>query len=497
MSTKPHAPTIAGPYVVSVLMIVGVFLLVRLPSLLALPLFNDEAIYLRRAVRFPGMLRDTLEDGKLIQELVLAAILRLPFDELVLGRLVSVLSGLGTLVALVYAGRVLQSPRAGLIAAALYVMAPLLVLHDLLAIPDSLLTFISIFVITASFRWATRERTGRREAALLGVLIGFAAMVKLTAVFLFWLPVLAVLTLTPRAQWPARLALLRTALIALLACMALLSPWHYGGRELHKAEFHTLPGRVGQLIENTKMSAHSLLLYLPAPLLMIVALAWMHRRRPPTNKVVFWLVLSSGAFIVTFLVAGATIFPRYLLPAYPLLLLASALYADRAWQEGRALQRTLVAAALTLALAWNGFFAYQLWRDPLHAPLAPSDRQWYLGSWTAGYGLPELHSWLAEQATSAAPITVVLHDRQRLIHIGTDLRLREYDDIQLVTIDLVQDDALAQLDALARRRRVFIPIDEEERVAFAFESRFERAALKQTYPNPLGTMQFLVYEYTR
>jgi 4-amino-4-deoxy-L-arabinose transferase-like glycosyltransferase len=367
-------------------MIVGAFLLMRLPSLLALPLFNDEAVYLRRAVLFPGMLTDTLEDGKLIQELLLAAILRLPFDELVLGRLVSILSGLGTLLALAYAGRVLRSPRAGLIAAALSALAPLLVLHDVMAIPDSLLTFISVLVIIATFRWATRERPARRETALLGVLIGVAVMVKLTAVFLFWLPVLAVLTLRPRAQWPMRLALLRTALIALLVCIALLSPWHYGGRELHKAEFRTLPERVERLIQNAEMSVHSLLLYLPAPLLAIVALAWAYRRKPSTNKVVFWLVLSGGAFIGTLLVVGATVYPRYLMPAYPLLLLAGALCADRAWQERRALHRTLVAAALTLALAWNSFFACQLWRDPLHAPLAPSNRHWYLGSWTAGYG---------------------------------------------------------------------------------------------------------------
>jgi hypothetical protein len=111
--------------------------------------------------------------------------------------------------------------------------------------------------------------------------------------------------------------------------------------------------------------------------------------------------------------------------------------------------------------------------------------------------LPELHCWLAEQATASAPITVVLHNQPRLIHLSTDLRLREHDGIQLVTLDLTHNDAMAQLDALARHQRVFIPIDEEERVAFAFETRFERAALRRIYLNPLGTMQFLVYEYAR
>ncbi len=87
------------------------YLLLRLPGLMALPLFNDEAVYLLRAQRFPQMLAQsplgsgTLPDGKLLQELALAALVYLPGDPLLPARLLSVACGLGTLAALMICGR--------------------------------------------------------------------------------------------------------------------------------------------------------------------------------------------------------------------------------------------------------------------------------------------------------------------------------------------------------------------------------------------------------
>lgn len=90
------------------LLLCMVFLATRLPGLLTLPLFNDEAIYLYRAQQFPAQLQFTIHDGKLIHELFLAALARCPWDPLLTGRLLSVLCGWLTVVGLWLSGRVIN-----------------------------------------------------------------------------------------------------------------------------------------------------------------------------------------------------------------------------------------------------------------------------------------------------------------------------------------------------------------------------------------------------
>ncbi len=49
----------------ALLLLCILFLTMRLPGLLAPPLFNDEAVYLLRAQHFPAQFLFTIRDGKL------------------------------------------------------------------------------------------------------------------------------------------------------------------------------------------------------------------------------------------------------------------------------------------------------------------------------------------------------------------------------------------------------------------------------------------------
>ncbi|HEX9439856.1 MAG TPA: hypothetical protein VF909_09250, partial [Roseiflexaceae bacterium] len=127
-----------------------IYLLARLPALLVMPLFNDEAVYILRAQAFPALLSDTLGDGKLLQEVFLAALMRLPGDPLILSRLLSIACGLATLGGLLLLGRALDQPEAGWLAGLLYAGAPIAALHDRLGLPDSMLTSVACFVMLGS-----------------------------------------------------------------------------------------------------------------------------------------------------------------------------------------------------------------------------------------------------------------------------------------------------------------------------------------------------------
>src|SRR5262249_30234051 len=130
------------------------YLLARLPNLLSIPLSHDEAVYMLRATKFPAMLWWTLGEGKFLQELLLAAMVRIPGDPLLFSRLVSVASGLGTLAVILLIARSLGRPLAGIIAGVLYVGAPMAALHDRLAMSDSLLTLVACLVLWASIDYA-------------------------------------------------------------------------------------------------------------------------------------------------------------------------------------------------------------------------------------------------------------------------------------------------------------------------------------------------------
>src|SRR5205085_5295464 len=66
-------------------------------------------------------------------------------------------------------------------AAALYVVAPIALIHDRMALYDSLVTTTALLVLWATLAWA--EQPSWQRSALLGAAIGAALLTKLSALF--------------------------------------------------------------------------------------------------------------------------------------------------------------------------------------------------------------------------------------------------------------------------------------------------------------------------
>jgi hypothetical protein len=219
----------------ALLLLCILFLTTRLPGLMAIPLFNDEAVYLSRAQHFPDQFLSTIHDGKLIHELLLAVLAHLPLDPLVSGRLLSVACGWLTVIGLWLSGKIVADQRAGILAGLLYICSPLAIVHDLLAIPDAMLTSVASFVLALSLRLNQMSNPHRWHAAGVGALVALASLVKLSGVFLFALPALTMLMRTmPPEQRHRRWEMVRTALIVTLLAPAAFAPFNYGGAESHK-----------------------------------------------------------------------------------------------------------------------------------------------------------------------------------------------------------------------------------------------------------------------
>lgn len=475
------------------------YLLARLPQLLSVPLFNDEAVYLLRAQRFPAMLSSTIRDGKLLQELGLAALAQLPGDPLLWSRLLSIGCGLGTLIALLLLGRALDRPAAGILAGILYAGAPLVLLHDRLGLPDSMLTCAAGYVTLASVRFARAPDPSRARALAIGLLICLAALAKLPGLFLCYVPILAALTLPDSwADARRRLHLLRAPAMVVLACLAALLFLQYGIYELHKTEGGAPAERLGVMVRYAGMFGEWLAAYLPAPLLILplVALALRRRVETPARRAIVFLLACGLALPAIFLLLGTVLYPRYLAPAWPALLLASAIAAIELWQL-RGLMRGVSAIALGLALAWDGAFAVQIQRSPPSAPLVAIDRTQYLETWTAGYNIPEIIAMLERLAAEPGGIQLLNHYQPRLIHLAPEVYLGQDPRVAMLSLNLQSADAPDRVRQLAAERPVYLLLDEQEQQAFDFPRRFPQARLLRTFENPLGTMRFYLYQQSR
>lgn len=469
------------------------FLTTRLPGLLALPLFNDEAVYLYRAQHFPAQLQFTIHDGKLIHELFLAALARLPWDPLLTGRLLSVLCGGLAVVGLWLSGRVIANPTAGMVAGLLYIFSPQAIIHDRLAIPDAMLGSVASFLLAASLRLTVIPQPNRWHAAGVGALAALAALVKLPGLFLFALPALIIITqpATPDDRHQ-RWALLRTAMIMTLIGIAAFAPFNYGGAESRKVGATDLALQIERLAENIRQIGAWTAMTLPLPTL---ALAGLGLSLPQTRRMLLILIAAAILFCLALAVIGSVLYPRYILPAWPMWLLAAGLGARQVLLSSRVVRGAGIVVAL-IPMVWGFTFNLQYAREPARAWLSAVDRRQYIESWSAGYNLPDIYATLNAIAADKDGIMIVSPVHERVVHSGPKIYLRNERRISFTDIDFRHTNARAMINDIAAHHPVFVTLDAQEVVAFDIERRFPELKPVREWRNPYSTMAFYLYVWS-
>lgn len=174
-------------------LLVVLYLFSRFYSILALPIFTDEAIYIRWAQiakQDANWRFISLTDGKQPMFIWLMMIsLRFIQDPLLAGRVVSVGAGLLTLIGMYFLGReAFKSSKIGLISSASYVVFPMSLVYDRMALYDSL---VGAFAVWGLHLIILLVRTIRLDVALiLGMVIGGGVLTKTNAFFnIYLLPV--------------------------------------------------------------------------------------------------------------------------------------------------------------------------------------------------------------------------------------------------------------------------------------------------------------------
>ena len=378
----------------------------RVPSLRALPIFCDEAIYLHgaRILRqdpFRHLWISLLDRTPPVHVWLLALFLPLARDPVLAGRLFSVIASVLTIPALYALCRSLDgsgSRAPAFLTCALYAASPLFVLHDRMARVESLFVLEMSIVAWLSVRLAAAARHGRpivSRALGLGAALGLAMLTRQAVSYALGFVAAAAWFVPAPPQGGSRrsfgrfvgaLALAGTVALALWVPMLLAKDGPpLSTRILAIEAVHDPASAEGLLAVTRENAAHTLswlLLYLTPPVAVLCALG------------AAWLALSGRGRLSGFLAAWAAFLllpmlplanafvPRYLLPAAVPLLVAGGFALEGMTRRASA---PIAVAVTAVILAWPLTDTCRQLADWKSQRLAEVDRWQFVSGWAAGY----------------------------------------------------------------------------------------------------------------
>lgn len=368
--------------------------------LTALPVFADEAIYIRwsqliiddwqRYLFYP------MNDGKtpLLMWLMIPGLLIFN-DQLWAARLLSVLVGAGTVSLTYLLVRQLKLPRkTALFASLLVSITPFTFFYHRLALTDSLL----LFNLLASYYFALRLAERPRWTNVLGVAVFFWLSLMSKTPALLFLPIFYLTgLLLPKPTWAKifthSIWLSLGLLVAGLAFYSLRIVPLFGqlfavGGNFLQDRNDLLSSRIIDIVTyNARFFCQQLLVYLGPILLLAWPFAKTHRR---TQLV---LLASAGLFLLPLILLGKVIYPRYILPSSIFLIISAAVTLG-SWQS----KTYLRYLALFFTSAYSLFFIFTAYFQPDRLSLSATDREQFLEEWSSGHGIREASQIIIEMA---------------------------------------------------------------------------------------------------
>ncbi|MBI4058856.1 glycosyltransferase family 39 protein [Candidatus Microgenomates bacterium] len=385
--------------------IILLYFFLRIVNLTILPVFVDEAIYIRWAqvMRNEPTLRFLpLSDGK--QPLFMWSIIplfKLFSDPLVAGRMVSVAAGFATLIGIFALTLYLfRSRKTALVASLIYAISPFTVLFDRMALVDSMLAMFGVWTL---FFGILTVRTLRLDFAMLaGFALGGALITKSPALFFsLLLPVSLLL-----AKWPKKNSQRLYQLIKIILLFIVIYGLAYGIYNILRLgpNFNLIATRnQDYVLPLSHLWTNSLDPFMPhidrakewlwilGPNIFLIGVLFgiligLKNNLRKTLLVVLW-----AAVPIVVQAEFAKVFTaRYMFFSLPFLAILTAI----PFLVKNKIAKFLSLAALLIFIGQALWINYRLVTNPETAPLPQSERSGYLEEWTAGTGIREIADFI-------------------------------------------------------------------------------------------------------
>lgn len=388
--------------------IIVLFLILRLLNLTILPVFCDEAIYIRWAqiMRSEPTLRFLpLSDGKqpLFMWLTIP-FLKLFSDPLFAGRLVSVLAGLGSLVGIFFLSwSLFKSKKAAFFSSLIYAVLPYSVFFDRMALVDSLLNCLGIWTLFLSVLLIKYQRTDL--AMVGGMILGAALITKSPALFFALLfPLSLILVSFKKLNLIYLGKIFGLWLIVYFFAFLIYNILRVGPNfqmiALRNKDYvFTFKEVLSHPLDPLRPHLNDIKEWFPnlfTPPFLLISLGGlflgMKTRRKESLVLFLWCFVPLIAQVLIAKVFNS----RYLFfTIFPLIIFAG-LFLDSLFSKiKKGWIKTLVFLVFfVLALRYD----FLLLTDPSKAPLTEEMKSGYLRDWTSGYGIPEVRDFLKKEA---------------------------------------------------------------------------------------------------
>lgn len=379
----------------------------RFYSILSLPIFTDEAIYIRWAQiakQDANWRFISLTDGKQPMFIWLMMIsLRFIQDPLLAGRIVSVGAGFMTLIGMYFLGReAFKNNKIGLMSSALYVIFPMALVYDRIALYDSL---VGTFAVWSLFLIVQLARKVRLDIALiLGMVIGGGVLTKTSGFFsIYLLPFSLLLFDWTKKEINKRLpkwlflAVIVIAIAYGFYSILRLSPFFHIITEKNAIFVYPFKDWLDHpfnfFIGNWKAFWDWTTRYLTWPFLSLAILSFFVAKSFVREKLVLFLwfivpIVALGLF-------GKTLFPRFIffmiLPLLPLI----AFSLVNIYAKLKKLYVFLIFFFLVSVLVVKA--DYLISNNFANAQIPISDKKQYLTDWPAGGGVKRVVGFFKEE----------------------------------------------------------------------------------------------------
>lgn len=431
--------------ILSVLVIFLVAAFFRFYNLNELPVFADEAIYIRWAqvMRAETTLRFLpLSDGKqpLFMWMVIP-FLKVIGDPLVAGRLVSGFAGLASLMGVIIATYILfKSKKASIMAGLLYAISPYMVYFDRMALVDSLLAMFGIWFFIFLVMAVRKIRLDL--AMLAGFTLGGALLTKSPALyFVLLLPTTLLVSDISRKDYKAKfIKVFLLWMVTLGIGYAMFNILRLG------PNFHMLSARnmdyvypITHILEDalnpflSHLTSFINYLWLLGPGVLILMLIGGLIEGAKNNKkesllLGLWIILP----LFSILIYSKGLTARYLLFILPFVfILASQMFISKK----KIINRLAIVFVLIFTVQ-SLYINYTIVRNIERTPIPAGDRSGYLEEWSAGGGIKEASELIIKKHGEGETIVVGTEGYFGTLPDGMQIYLNNYPDITVMGIGL-------------------------------------------------------------
>ncbi len=399
--------------------ITAFYFFLRLIFIKNLPIFTDEAIYVRWAqiaLNDSAWRFISLTDGKQPMFVWAAVLFMKIFDDpLLASRLVSVASGFFTMIGLFFlAYELFKSKTIAYLTSIIYVFYPFAQVLDRMALYDSMVATFSVWVTYFSVLLVRKIRLD--IAYTLGFIIGAGILTKTSNFFsIYLLPFTLILFDFHKKPFLKRfinwvlLALFSVLISYGLYNVLRLSPL-FEMISIKNAIFvypfsqwleHPFTFFVGNL--NGLFSWLTQYLTLPYIVLILISLILINKNFKEKILLLLFFLLP----LIALALFGRVVFPRFIffMSLYLLPLAAWGLNYIINQSLKYTPQKNLIKSIrfftplIVFVFIWYpGFVSFQFAKDPINAKIAKADNSQYVNSWAAGWGVKESIEFFSQES---------------------------------------------------------------------------------------------------